>query len=94
MTSISKYVYSDKLDDLVNEHNNAYHCTIKLKPGDVTSSAYIDFAVENNKDPEYKVDDYVRISNYQFIFAKHYTPNLPEKVFIIKNLKILYYGHM
>ena len=94
MTSISKYVYSNKLDDLVKEHINAYHCTIKLKPGDVKSSAYIDFAVENNKDPEYKVDDYVRISNYQFIFAEGYTPNLPEEVFIVKNLKILYYGHM
>ena len=32
MTSISKNVYIDKLDDIVNEYNNAYHTTIKMKP--------------------------------------------------------------
>ena len=29
MTSISKKVYSDKLDDIANEYNNTYHTTIK-----------------------------------------------------------------
>ena len=32
MTSISKNVYIDKLDDIVNEYNNTYHRTIKMKP--------------------------------------------------------------
>ena len=32
MTAISKYVYIDKLDDIVNEYNNTYHRTIKMKP--------------------------------------------------------------
>ena len=35
MTSISKNVYIDKLDDIVDEYNNAYHTTIKMKPIDV-----------------------------------------------------------
>ena len=35
MTSISKNVYIDTLDDIVNEYNNAYHTTIKMKPIDV-----------------------------------------------------------
>ena len=35
MTSISKNVYIDKLDNIVNEHNNTYHRTIKIKPIDV-----------------------------------------------------------
>ena len=35
MTSISKNVYIDKLDDIVYEYNNAYHTTIKMKPIDV-----------------------------------------------------------
>ena len=35
MTSISKNVQIDKLDDIVNECNNAYHRTIKMKPVDV-----------------------------------------------------------
>ena len=35
MTSISKNVYIDKLDDIVDEYNNTYHRTIKVKPIDV-----------------------------------------------------------
>ena len=35
MTSISKNVYIDKLDDIVNEYNNTYHRTMKMKPIDV-----------------------------------------------------------
>ena len=31
MTSISKYVYIDKLGDIVNKYNNTYHRTIKMK---------------------------------------------------------------
>ena len=42
MTSISKNVYIDKLDDIVNKYNNTYHSTIKMKPVDVKSTTYID----------------------------------------------------
>ena len=38
MTSISKNVYIDKLDDIVNKYNNTYHSTIKMKPVDVKSN--------------------------------------------------------
>ena len=48
MTSVSKNVYVDKLDDIVNEYNNAYHRTIKMKPVDVKDNAYIDFNEEVN----------------------------------------------
>ena len=47
MTSISKNVYIDKLDDIVNKSNNTYHSTIKMKPVDVKSSTYFDFSKEN-----------------------------------------------
>ena len=43
MTSISKNVYIDKLDDIVNKYNNTYHSTIKKKPFDVENNTYIDF---------------------------------------------------
>ena len=46
MTSISKNVYIDKLDDIVNKCNNIYHNTIKIKPSDVKSSTYIDSSKE------------------------------------------------
>ena len=71
MTSISKNVYIDKLDDIVNEYNNTYHRTIKMKPVDVKDNTYIDFKKEiNDKDPKFKVGDHVRISKYKNIFAK------------------------
>ena len=47
MTSISKNVYIDKLDGIVNIYNNTYHRTIKMKPVDVKSSTYFDFNKEN-----------------------------------------------
>ena len=37
MTSISKNVYTDKLDDIVDEYNNTYHTTVKMKPADVNA---------------------------------------------------------
>ena len=43
MTSISKNVFTDKLDDIVNKHNNTYHRIIKIKPVDVNSRTNIDF---------------------------------------------------
>ena len=43
MTSTSKNVYINKLDDIINEYNNTYHRTIKMKPTDVKDNKYIDF---------------------------------------------------
>ena len=88
MTSISKNVYIDKLDDIVDEYNNTYHTTIKMKPIDVKDNTYINGDKEiNNKDPRFKVGDHVRISKYKSIFAKWYMPNWSEEVFVIKKVK-------
>ena len=88
MTSISKNVYINKLDDMANEYNNTYHRTIKMKPVDVKDNTYIDFKKEvNDKDPKFKVGDHVRISKYKNIFAKGYTPNWSEEVFVISKIK-------
>ena len=88
MTSISQNVYINKLDDIVDEYNKTYHTTIKMKPNDVKDNTYInaDKAI-NNKDPKFKVGDRVRISKYKNIFAKGYTPNWSEEVFVIKKVK-------
>ena len=95
MTSISKKVYIDKLDDIVEEYNNTCHTTIKMKPIDVKDNTYINTDKEiNNKDPKFKVGDRVRISKYKNIFAKGYMPNWSEEVFVIKKLKILFRGLM
>ena len=88
MTSVSKNVYIDKLDDIVNEYNNTYHTTIKTKPIDVKDNTYINTDKEtNDKDPKFKVGDRVRISKYKNIFAKGYTPNWSEEIFVIKKVK-------
>ena len=88
MTSVSKNVYIDKLDDIVDEYNNTYHRTIKMKPADVKDNTYIDFKKEvNDKDPKFKVGDHVRISKYKNIFAKGYTPNWSEEVFVVSKIK-------
>ena len=80
--------YFDKLDDIVNEYSNTYHRTIKMKSVDVKSNTYIDSSKEiNNKDPKFKIGDIVRISSYNNIFTKGYTPNWSEEVFVIKKVK-------
>ena len=48
MTSISKNVCIDKLDDEVNECNNTYHRTIEMKPVDVKDNPYVDSSKEDN----------------------------------------------
>ena len=95
MTSISKNVYIDKLNDIVNKYNNIYHRNIKIKPIDVEYNTYIDFGKENNNEnPKFKIGDHVRILKYKNIFAKGYTPNWSEVVFVIKKLKILFHQHI
>ena len=88
MTSISKNVYIDKLHDLVNGYNNTYHRTIKMKPIDVKDNTYINIDKEvNDKDPKFKVGGHVRKSKYKNIFAKGFTPNWSEEIFLIKRIK-------
>ena len=79
MTAVSKNVYIDKLDDIVNEYNNTYHRKIKMKPIEFKDNNYI---------------DYIKKANHKDISAKEYTSNWSEEVFVIKEVKILFYGHM
>ena len=89
MTAISKNVYVDKLDDIVNKYNNTYYSTIKTKPVDVKPSAYIESSKEiNYQDPKFKINDMVRILKYKNVFAKRCTPNWSKEVFVIKKVKI------
>ena len=88
MTSISKNVYIDKLDDIVRKYNNTYHTSIKMKPIDIKDNTNIDFKKEvNDKTPKFKVGDHLRISKYKNIFAKGYMANWSEEIFIIKKIK-------
>ena len=74
--AVSKKVYFDVLDDIVNKYNNTYHRTIKMKSIDVKPDSYAEYNVDSNaKDPKFHVGDHVRISKYKNIFAKEITPN-------------------
>ena len=76
MTAVSKNVYFNVLDDIVNEYNNIVHRSIKMKPIDVTSDYYAEYNEDSNvTKPKFKVGDRVRISKYKNIFAKGYTQN-------------------
>ena len=76
MMAISKNVYFDLLDDIVNRYNNTVHGTIKTKPIEVTDDSYAEYNENfNEKDPKFKVGDNVRISKNKNIFSKGYTPN-------------------
>ena len=88
MTSISKNVYINKLDDIVNEYNNTYNRTIKMKHTDIKDNTYTNIDKEvKDKDPKFKVGDHVRTPKYKNIFAKGYTRNWSEETFLIKEIK-------
>ena len=59
-----------------------------MKPIDVRDNTYINIGKGvNDNDPKFKVGDHVRISKYKNIFAKGYTPNWSEELFVIKEIK-------
>ena len=76
MKAISKNVYFDVLNYIVDEYNNTYHKTIKMKPTDVKNDSFVEYNQESNeKDPKFKVGSHVIISKYKTVFAKVYPPN-------------------
>ena len=88
MTIAGKNVHFNVLDGIVDKYNNTYHSSIKMKPKDVTHYSFVAFNEEfNKKYPKFKIGDNVRISKYKNIFAKGYTPNWSEEVFIVKKIK-------
>ena len=59
-----------------------------MKPNDVTGDSYVEYNENlNKKDPKFKVGDHFRVAKYKNIFAKGYTPNWSEEVFVISKIK-------
>ena len=59
-----------------------------MKPIDITSDSYTEYNEDSDKkDPKFKVGDHVRLSKYKNIFAKGYTPNWSEEIFVINKIK-------
>ena len=89
VSAISKSIYFDVLDDIVQKYNNTVHKTIKMKPIEVTDNYYAEYNEDpsNKKNPKFKVGDHVRIWKYKDILAKGYTLNWSEEVFTINKIK-------
>ena len=93
MTAISKNVCFDVLDDIVDEYNNTYHRTIKMKLIDVGDDSFAEYngiafnEESNEKDPTFKVGHHFRILKYKNVFAKGYTPNWSEQIFVVEKVK-------
>ena len=90
MSAISKNVYFDVIDDIKynNKYNITVHRTIQMKQVDVNSDSYAEYNEDSHKkDPKLKVGDGVRISRHKSIFAKRYTQNWSEEVFVISKIK-------
>ena len=59
-----------------------------MKPADVKDDSFPEYNEESNeKDPKFEVGDHVRISKVKNVFAKGYTPNLSEEIFVVKKIK-------
>ena len=71
MTSTSKIVYIDKLDEIVNEYNNTYQRTIKMKPIDVKDQTYINIVKKLM----------IKILNLKLVIMKEYQNT---KTFLLK----------
>ena len=82
MTVVSKNVYFDVSDDIVDKYNNTVHITIKIKPIDVTQDSYAEYNEDSNVTKDFK-----RISKYKNIFSKGYTQNWSEDVFVVSKIK-------
>ena len=94
MIAVSKNVYFDVLDDVVNKYNNTVHRSIKIdvrKPIDVTSDSYAEYNEDSNvTKPKFKVSDHVRISE---TFLLKYTHKIGLKKFLLSvKLKIQFRG--
>ena len=86
MTTIIKNVYIDKLDEIINKYNNTYRNTIKMKPVEVKSSAYIESSKEiNYENPKFKI--LLEYQNIKIFLQKAMFQIFPEELFVIKKAK-------
>ena len=88
MAAISKDVYFDVLDNIVDEYSNTYYRPIKMKPIHAVDGSFAEYNEKSNeKGFKFEIGDYVRISKYKNIFAKGYTHNWSEEIFVVKKIK-------
>ena len=88
MIAISKNVYFDVLDVIVNKYNNTIHRTIKIKLIDVTFEFYAEYNEDSNKKfLNLKLVTMLEFFKIKNIFAKGYTTNWSEEVFVVSKIE-------
>ena len=87
-------IWINDLDKLVNEYNNSYHRSIKMKPIDSSKKSNENIVRNNlynfkitNKKPKFSIGDRVRVSLLKNTFEKSYTSNYSQEIFIIDDIK-------
>ena len=76
MTAISKNVYFDVLDDIVNKYNNIVYKTIKMKPIDVTNDSFVEYNEDSNK----------KILNLRLVIMEEF---LSTKIFLLNDVLLI-----
>ena len=95
MTAVSKNVYFDVLDDIVNKYNNTVHKTIKMKPIDVAPDSYAEYYEDSNeKDRKFEAGDRVKISIWKNILLKDILQIGQEKFLLLPKLRKHFRGLM
>ena len=94
MTVISKNVYFDVLDDIVNKSRNTVHESIKMKLIDVTSDSFAEY----NEDPYKKILNLKLVIMLEFQNTKTFLQKdtlqiSQKKILLLVKLKILFRGH-
>ena len=87
MTAVSKNVYFNVLDDLVNKYSDTVHRKIKMKPTDVISDSYAEYNEDSNVTKrKFEAGDHIKIPKYKNTFAKGYMRNWSEDVSVVSKI--------
>ena len=95
MTAVSRNIYFDVLDNIVNKYNNTVHKTIKMKPIDVAPDSYVEYYEDSNeKDRKFEAGDRVKISIWKNILLKDILQIGQEKFLLLPKLRKHFRGLM
>ena len=95
MTAISKNVYFDVLDDIINKYNNTAHRTIKIKPIDVMDDSYAEYNEDfNKKILNLKLATMLEFQNIKTFLLKDILQIGQKKFLLLLKLKIQFLGHI
>lgn len=94
LTHMNSFRYIDRLADLVHSYNHSYHSSIKMRPVDVNETNILQVwknlhkIKEPKKEPNLKINTFVRIGRKKSMFEKGYETNFTEEIFkIIRVIK-------